>query len=247
MSGKIVVTRTLVQGKSFADAILSNIDSVHGDDFLFEPILQIKKNDDVMLPYLGNYTAVLVTSAHGCDVIPHRSEGFSPQFYCVGTATAARLIEKGYKPGIVMQSAKDLLDAVNARHAGSREDFLYLKGRDVSVDIKTSLELVQHRVEECEVYSAELSQCFSKVFLIMLMERKVGIITFFSRRTARHFATMVDDMGISNAIAGIQVLCISDAVVECLHSNFIESSVVSPTPDMSGMVRAIEDMLIANS
>lgn len=246
MSGKIVITRALEQGESFASVIMSKLDGVNEGDFLFEPLLEIEKDEDLVLPYLGHYSCIIVTSVHGCDLIPVKSEEFTPQFYCVGTATAGALIAKGYQPGIVMQTAKDLVDAVSARHAGSRERILYIKGRDVSVDMKASLSLVGHKVEECEVYRANLLKHFSKDFLLALKGRKIEIITFFSRRTARHFATMVDEMGISNAMTGIKVLCISNAVVGCFHSTFVGDFVVADSPDMSGMVKAIENILVTN-
>ncbi len=240
---RIVITRALEQGQEFANVVKSKINGVVDDDFLFEPLLSIRKHEDAVLPYLGNFSCIIVTSVNGCDLIPAKTEEFTPQFYCVGTATAGALMAKGYQPGIVMQTAKDLIDAVSARHSGSKESILYIKGRDVTVDVKMSLSLVGHKIEECEVYQADLAKSLSVDFLLALKSKKIKVVTFFSRRTASHFATMIDDMGISNAFTGIKALCISDAVVGCLHSTLVDNSVVADTPDMSGMVKALEAMV----
>lgn len=237
---KVLITRAEEQAQEFSRVLKAKIDGVTDNDLLMEPILHIHKNMDVALPYLSNFSIIIVTSVHGCDLIPTRTEEFIPQFYCVGTATASALIAKGYQPGIVMQSAKDLVDTVSARHSGERERILYLKGRNVSVDIKTSLALVGHKVQECEVYRADLAEKFSVRFLLALKSKDIGAISFFSSRTANHFGEMIDDMGISGAMSGIKALCISDAVVGCLHPVFVGNSIVAPTPDLSGMVKAVE-------
>jgi len=235
---KIVVTRALDQGQSFAASVISSVDSLSEGDFLFEPLLRIKHYDDVELPSFDDYSCIIVTSVHGAHIVPEKGDGDAPRFYCVGMATAAALMAKGYSPAIVMQNAKDLIEAITARHAGSRERILYLRARDVSVNMKASLGLVGHKVDECEVYAAQLVEQFSKDFLLAVKSKEIAAITFFSKRTAAHFATMVDSMGISHAMIGIKALCISDAVVGCLHSVFLDNSVVADTPDMSGMVKA---------
>ncbi|MGH1455924.1 MAG: uroporphyrinogen-III synthase [Alphaproteobacteria bacterium] len=237
---KIVITRAKGQAEEFAHVITAKIDGVEQGDIVYEPLLEIVENRDIKMPYLGNYSCVLVSSVHGCNILPKNEEEYSPQFYCVGVATANVLIAKGYRPGIVVQNARDLLDAVSARHSGSHEKMLYLRGRDISVDMKTSLRMVGHSLDEVEVYRVELAERFDMTFLLALKEKKIGLVTFFSRRTAKHFAKMVDDLGIAHAITGINALCMSDAVVECLHSAFNENILVADTPDMMGMVNALK-------
>ncbi len=238
--GKIVITRAMGQAQDFARHILSGIEGTDSNDLLFEPLLVIKMNDGVHFPYFGAYACVIISSVHGCDILPHNEDGASYQFYCVGVATAEALMEKGYHPSVVMQNMKDLLEVISARHSGLSERMLYLRGRDVSLDLNASLAGGGHVLDEVEVYQAELSDGFGAAFLLALKGGEVDIITFFSRRTAAHFARMVDEMGISHILSGINALCMSDAVVECLHSAFNGNCLVAETPDMSGMVDALK-------
>lgn len=232
---KVVITRAVGQAQMFRDFIFSDNAKLKFDDFFIEPILSINYFSADFLNF-KSYDGVFLTSVHAVHVLPLCPDDHVPSFYCVGQATAQALYDKGYNVHAVYASVRDMVSALAQFSPAS---FLYVRGRDVTMDIGSALLSNGGLVDEVEVYSADFVPSFSADFLTMLSEGKIGAVTFFSRRTALHFANMIDTYNLGASVRGIKALCISDAVVECLHSCFDDSVSVADTPDAIGMKNAV--------
>lgn len=239
-SQKIVITRPEAQGRAF----IERLEGCDSSGFLLEPLLSIRPMP-VSLPNPDLYDGVIVTSVHGADIFHLADPAWlGKPFYCVGGSVAAALKGKGVKNICLIASvAIALVQEVGALCRSDNSRILYLRGRDVAFDVKSTLTEANIRVDELVCYEALSVEKFSDTFLRSLENSEISAITFFSKRTATVFLECVRISNVQNNLKDIKALCISDGVLDYLHSVFGRNIVVSDTPDANGMLCIIRPFL----
>ena len=233
-SQKIVITRPKEQGRAF----IERLEDCNSSEFLLEPLLDIQFLS-VSLPDSNSYGGVIVTSIHSVDIFHHADPAWlEKRFYCVGESVAAALRDRGAKNiSLIAPMANELAQEIRKQGDCENLHLLYLRGKDVAFDMKNALENVSSDVDELICYEAIAATQFSDTFLRALNNHEIAAITFFSKRTAFAFLECVRVANVQKDLKGIKALCISDGVLECLHSIFGQNIVVSDTPDADGMLR----------
>ncbi len=221
---KIVLTRPQQQSEFFLQQIIENLQSVNmaadAGDFLIEPMMKIE-NKDITLPDLANYDGVITTSLHARKIIPAN--------------------KKCYNVGDYADTARELTEKIINENKSEKRRFLYLRGKDISFDIKGVLEAKSHIVDEIICYEARAVDKFSQDFLDYLSNNNISAISFFSKRTANIFIKLVYKYKIIDDLRDIKVLCISNSMLECCHSIFGNNIEVSSTPDALGMLEIVKN------
>ncbi len=233
-SQKIVITRPKEQGRAF----IERLEDCNSSEFLLEPLLNIQFLS-VSLPDSELYDGVIVTSIHSVDIFASADPAWlEKRFYCVGESVAAALKNKGVENICLVTSvAIDLAQKIGTLCVPEKTRFLYLRGKDVAFDMKNALMDAGDDVDELICYEAIAATKFSDTFIKALKNHEIAAITFFSKRTAFAFLECVRVSDVHKDLKGIKALCISEGVLECLHSIFGQNIVVSDTPDADGMLR----------
>lgn len=233
-SQKIVITRPEAQGRAF----IEHIEGCHSSEFLLEPLLDIQFLS-VSLPDSNSYDGVIITSIHSVDIFHSADPAWlKKRFYCVGESVAAALRDKGAKNiSLIAPMANELVQKIIKQGGFENSHLLYLRGKDIAFDVKSALKDADIKIDELVCYEAIAVTKFSDTFIRALNNHEIAAITFFSKRTALAFLECVRASNIQNKLKDIKALCISDGVLECLHSVFGQNIVVSDTPDADGMSR----------
>lgn len=263
MAKKIVITRANHQAQAFAAAIVNRVGGVSMNDFVFEPMSEI-----IHFPFhpskFAEYDGIIMTSMNAAVSLglnaPARDLLADKPFYCVGEHTKQKILSVGAqdvalcKPTAEELAKVMLKDCVLAAYGGKK--FLYLRGRNIFYDIKEALlanrgkQTADSSIDEVICYEARAVERFSPNIQDMLAPEAVGLITFFSKRTAEVFVKLWNEEiekeeGYKEALKGVKALCISSKVAEVVQGVFGKSScVVAKTPSMAGMIDKLENGLI---
>ncbi len=208
---KIVITRPKEQGLNFARQTCLDMDS-----FFFEPLIKIKYLD-VTLPDLDLYDGVITTSIHAKAVLPDN-------YPC-------------YDIGNYAPRAKDLADKIIRENRDKNLHLLYIRGADISFDMKEALS--QYQVDEIINYKALAVNGFSSELIQAFKSGNIGAVTFFSKRTAEIFVKLAISQGVLHYLSDIKALCISSSMVECLHPVFGNNIEVSNSPNARAMAQLV--------
>lgn len=234
----IVLTRPRNQAEKFARMLCSQVRAVGVADILIEPLLEVRKYKDVSVQNPQKYSCYIVTGIHAVDYMPKDIDD-NVRVLCVGQSVAERLADLGWKAELVAPAVRSLLHSLSVVDDYKSERMLYLCGRDVQVDLQAELKEKGYNIDTLEVYCADGVSGLSADFLNALENGEIGLMTFFSSRTAEQFVKLADKAGVSDLFSDIKVLCISDAVLGCVHSVCFEEMLVAETPDARGMIDAI--------
>ncbi len=259
MGKKILITRANHQAQAFAAATVNSLSGISMNDFVFEPMTEI-----VHYPFntarFEEYGGIIMTSMNAAVSLglnaPARDLLADKPFYCVGEQTKQKIISVGAQDvAICTSTAKELSEAMLKGDKVSLSDgkkFLYMRGRDVTFDIKEALtqgdntQKYKDRVDEIVCYEARAVERFSPNIAEALSPGDIGLVTFFSKRTAEVFVKLWNEAlekecEYKEAMDGVKALCISQNVAECVYDLFGKSvCIVSKTPDMNGMIQGIK-------
>jgi len=243
---KIVITRAADQGREFVDQVCGTVPNLSEDDFIYEPMLDIETHEVDISSV--QFDACIVTSANAIPALKENAHYLGKPIYCVGEKTAQKI--KAVLPSAVIHhynTAQELISSIGGQNIHNR--FLYMRGRDTSVDMGNELGQYKKTVHDVVCYTAKRAGKVSDVFINALMKDQIGCVCFFSRRTADIFIDVLKEYAKQSDqkyvdLIKFDVLCISEAVLNCFNTdNITLNAMVSATPDASGMVQVIEEYL----
>ena len=190
------------------------------------------------LPAAGNIDALIVTSARGFHGGGNDLGAYHDKpVYCVGAQSAHAARAAGFaRVYAATGTADDLIDLI-CTHEQSGANLLYLRGRDVSKDMKTAMEGRGYAVQSRIVYKALEVEEPAKDVLERLARHDVDAVGFYSKRSAEIFVKWIKAYGLEGSLSATKALCISDAVLECVRVLPWQDCSVSKMPDGDAMRR----------
>lgn len=201
-----------------------------------EPMLEIV-HLDVTLPDLTPFQAFIFTSANGVDALARLSDVRDKPVFAVGNATAARAAAHGFRD--INTGSGDLEELNKVLKDADPEEgvpVLHISGEHTAGDIAAQ----GVPVERIVAYRADQRPIFSAECLRLLDESAFAAAMFYSPRTAENFAALLQQESRTENISTIKALCISEAVVKCLHHLPWRDVQVADTPTRNGMLRLLE-------
>lgn len=239
----IVITRPKDQAIETAKEI-ENL----GLQALVEPLLDVRPLPYEM-PDLNAYQGIIFTSANS---VKYYTGEYDCPCFVVGEKTAERIkrtIEaKPHLSGrdhLLHEAAKNVED-LQQRIENTIEDnalpLLYVRGVDIAIDLKQNLELKDIIVEDLIVYDASLIKQLSDEFVAGVKEQKITAITVFSKRTALNLVRLIERYKLQKQLSTINVLSISESVLECVHSLKWKGTYASENPDLKSMLALIKSV-----
>lgn len=231
MSGAIVITRAKEQGQKFASAL-----SVFGFETLHAPMIKITP---LHFDAFGEAPdAFIATSANAFYEQDERLSSYlNVPVFSVGAATKAAAVNIGFSE--VHSADGDACDLVDllAAQFDSLKTLIYLRARHISRDITPDLQNHGFNVQERICYDVVATSSLP----LNLAQAQLQAITFFSKRTAEIFFSLMQDVHLPSSI---KYLCISDEVLECvrvLSGSATEHLFAARTPDHESMVTLVKE------
>ena len=159
-----------------------------------------------------NYTSIIFTSANAV-VNLNQSTLLDLKCYCVGEFTAKQAKKKGFRNIIVAGgSYKELRKVILNSKDNKNEKFLYLRGEFVSRDLEKDLNQHNFQVDSFVNYSTIPIRNFDKITKENLKNKLIDIVFIYSKKSAEHFLTLIQNNNLTSQCAGIQLRCLSKNV-----------------------------------
>lgn len=209
--GSVLLTRP--EGDSYE--IAQEIESLNYH-VICEPFLKVIY-DQVTLPDFKGYAGVIFTSANAVRAISKQIINFDIPVFCVGTQTYQTAVQAGFENAYNADGAVEDLVTLVREHT-STKPYLYIRGRDVSKDLKILMTDVQ--IEEVIAYHTDKVEEISPLTRQVIMRGEMGDILFFSKRTAEAFVDWVKNdpqsASIAAALKHTRALCLGRPMVQSL-------------------------------
>ena len=239
MTGEtIVITRPKGDGESLAKALYAK-----GFRLIHEPLTEIvlhhTERQALHRALMAEPDAIIATSRQAVNALALLSDLRDPFLICVGEATAHTAESLGFtRVAAAGGNSQRLIDYIMASYdEGSR--FLYISGKEVSVDLETMLATMQ--IERLALYEAVASHQLSDTLVEQIKRKQVDAVTFFSPRSAAIFSVLADRAGIAHTTARLQAFCLSDAIAKALSSSW-ESIHVADEPTLASMIECVDNV-----
>lgn len=233
----ILITRPEEDARDYARELEDE-----GFSCLVAPMLSFKAVD-FECPDLSFYDGILFTSAHAVRMLGEVS-GRDITAYCVGKYTADASRQAGFsKVEAAAGTGKDLAALVTDLPDVGAQRFLHVHGQHVAFPLVETLREQGISADGLVVYEAEKAACIPDHIMAALSDKKIDVVTFFSKRTAEAFIDCVRAQKLDESLQYTKVLSISDAVLECVRFCDWEEMYVSETPDRNGMMMRLKQIL----
>ncbi|MBU92042.1 MAG: hypothetical protein CML88_00740 [Rhodobiaceae bacterium] len=224
---KLIITRPLTDSKRMNDYFESR-----GVECLINPLLEItykKRNTNFL-----NYDHLIFTSRHAVRSLINKDLIFSKKkVHACGRSTYTEA--KDYASDNVFYFHENVNDLVNSfKSATSFEGskILYLRGHDVTVDLKSIFRGKSIEIDDCVEYVAREKIFFNKEVLREFNSGKQTSIIIFSSRTAEIFLKALKKYNLGNKTSIIMAYCISKNIASMLQVEGIRSKTLTePTED----------------
>ncbi len=235
MPMRLLITRPAEDARELADRL-----QALGHETTIEPMLTIAP-----VPYSfpdAPIAAIVLTSRHGARMIAGEFTRHLANVpgYCVGKATAEAARIAGFKH--VMDgggNAAALTAAVSGAFDSDNGVVLHARGRHTRGDIAGKLRRQGFDAREVIVYEAIATPELSLRARKAITSHALDGIVFLSPRTAQIFAVLVNNAGLTPALAGLDAYCLSDAVAAPL-AGLSMNDAIAGQPSLSALLDLLE-------
>lgn len=191
---------------------------------------------------------VLLTSANGARALAEASEQRTKPILAVGDTTAATAEGLGFSS--VVSAAGDgaaLAELARQRLDPTAGPLLHVSGVDVAPDLATALISSGVEVQRYALYDAREVPDLPESARAALQARALDAATFFSPRASEHFVKLVQEAGLSGALASVTAIAISPAALQPLSALPFKATVAAARPTRQAVLDEIDRLAEASA
>jgi uroporphyrinogen-III synthase len=183
--------------------------------------------------------AVAITSANAIPALMRL--GRELPVYAVGRATAAAAQGAGVPPRRVATGDGRALAALILRELSPEGGaILHLSGQEVREDFGQRLIAAGFSYRRVVAYAAAPTQGMSPEARQALADGRIDAVLLYSPRSAKLWAERVAEAGLTQALAGLVAVCLSEAVAAPLRSLPLKQVRIAPARDQKALLRCLE-------
>ena len=224
---KLIITRPIEDSKRMSSYFESR-----GFECIINPLLEIsyqKRNKD-----FDSYNSVILTSRHAVRSLIDKDKTFAKKtVYACGASTYKEA--KIFAPDneyVFYETVSDFVDKYKSTLHSISGKTLYLRGRDVSVDVKSIFKGTNIKIDDHIEYTADEKIFFSASALEEINNSEQAHVLIYSVRTANAFIKAIKKYNLSNKTSIIMSYCISTNIADVLQAAGIKSKILaSPAED----------------
>lgn len=212
-----------------------------GHDAIICPLMEIVPNVDAQTLNTKDLQAVLITSANGARALAAVSADRDLRILAVGVASAEAARNEGFRRVESADGDVDTLAALVQQTLDPKDGkLLHVAGSVTAGDLSGFLAQQGFEIEKVALYHANTADLLPRLIETGLKSQNFDAIVLFSPRTARIFASLVDQAGLRDSLRNISAFCLSPAVAETLRSTEFRDVQVSYRPDHQGILDLVD-------
>ena len=206
--------RVLLTRPKAESEVLASILRERGIDALIAPVMEILQYG-LELPSTAAYQAVLLTSGNAVDALADSTLETDLPIFCVGDATARKLLLTSFSDVRSASGASDDLVALVQRDLSKdKGSILYLSGMMVAADIGASLADAGFEIDRRVVYRAQAIERSDEAIVSALASGSVDGVFLYSPRSARIFVHHLKQANLEPMAKEMTAFCISHAAAD---------------------------------
>lgn len=209
---------------------------------LVEPVLGIEYVP-ADFPGITPNEVLVFTSANGVKAFARGADLRGNTVYTVGRNTADEAQRVGFtNVKTAAGTVDDLVDILLKEYVSTKDDILYVRGEEISKDLKRALLKGGITIRELTAYRSVPANNLSLDLLRALDTKEVAALLFFSAKGGGVFADLIEQYGRAHTTRTTKALCISGAVLQSVSVLPFGGSFVADTPDRYGMIKLLEQL-----
>jgi uroporphyrinogen-III synthase len=203
---RVLVTRPRGAAERTAELLRAR-----GHEAILSPLMEIRFVKGPEIP-LDGIQAILATSANGVHALARRTERRDLPVFAVGAQTAAATEAVGFSNVKSADGdARTLAASVRKWSQPADGILLHAAGLDRGDDLARLLAGNGFEIKTEQLYEAVEIRSLSDDAFAHLRSRALDAVLLFSPRSARLFAERVQQAHLTEALAGVVAICISQA------------------------------------
>lgn len=228
----LLLTRPLLDSKK-TKSILKK----YGHRVYIEPMFKIKYLNTKLAQ---NFDVILSTSSNGIRSLSRISQERDCSIITVGNGTMRVAREFGFTSVVSANgNVRDLVSYIREFYPQELK-FLYVRGEEISFNLKKALTEKGFSVEEAILYEAINRKKLTEKCKKFLMTNSIDGILFFSTRTAKTFCSLVERSNLLDSIKNITAYSMSKKITENLASYCWKNIITSSQPTQESILNCIE-------
>ncbi|APR98243.1 uroporphyrinogen-III synthase [Wolbachia endosymbiont of Folsomia candida] len=228
----ILLTRPLLDSLETRSALKR-----YGYKVCIEPIFTIKYlHPDISA---DEFDVVISTSKNSVKAFSHICKVDDLSIITVGNSTMQIAKDLGFSHILSADSNVDGLVAFIKVHYSSEIRFLYIRGQEVSCDLKKRLSDENFHVREVILYKTIIKKSLTNRCKNLLLDGKIDSVAFFSAQTARIFCSLILKSGLSHVTSNITAYTMSKNITDSLKSIKWKKIITSRLPSQESLVDII--------
>tara|TARA_Y100001970_G_scaffold294364_1_gene451628 strand:- start:47922 stop:48683 length:762 start_codon:yes stop_codon:yes gene_type:complete len=238
----VLITRP----KEDADHLASAIHTL-GANPLIMPMLNINYLEGSAPNFVG-VGGILFTSSNGVRALslrlPSEHSAFSIPIFAVGEATAEKARENGFSNIFVGNGdVKALISCVKSNLSPQTCELVHIAGVDVAGNLSRELGTLGFKIRTEVLYEAEPVKIIDYQLLNKIKSGKVDCILFFSTRTIKTFASLIESVDCSRSMVTIDAVCLSDTIAREAEILPWRQVVVCEQPTQQSLLTALRNLV----
>jgi uroporphyrinogen-III synthase len=228
---RLLLTRPQDDAESLASLLRAR-----GHIPIVAPLMEVHFFPGPPIP-LDGVQAVLATSANGVRAIASRTARRDVTIYAVGPQTAEAARQSGFP--IVTSADGDsaaLVETVAKDADPGKGALLHAAGTETAGRVRQALQAHGFRVETAILYEARPAETLPPLAADDLRADILDGVLLFSPRSAKTFAALVSDAGLSAHCARLIAFCISAATAEALGTLSFTRVAVAGGPNQDAIL-----------
>lgn len=210
-----------------------------GIESALEPLMDIRVRS-FPLPHLEDVGAIILTSLQAVAALTTLSLHKDCPVFCVGSETARRLREEGFKKIFMSaQGAQDLCALIQETYAPSVGRMIYLSGADISIPLDQLLQSQGYDVTRLICYEGILVPKFSDETCKKIKQNQISGVLLYSKRTAEHFMRLMDHLSALPLLKKMDAYILSPQILSGEHKTLFNRVIFPTVPQEEDLVALI--------
>ncbi|MGL9717947.1 MAG: uroporphyrinogen-III synthase [Wolbachia sp.] len=202
-----------------------------------EPVFTVKYLHPDISTY--EFDVVISTSKNSVKAFSQMCKVDDLPIITVGNSTMQAAKDLGFSDIISADSNVDGLISFIKNHYSIAVKFLYIRGQEISCDLKKRLSEEGFNVIEVILYKTIIKRSLTNRCKNLLSGGKINSVAFFSSQTARIFCSLVLKGGLSYATGDIIAYTMSKNIADSLKSIKWKKIVASRLPTRESLIDII--------
>ncbi|WP_353289300.1 uroporphyrinogen-III synthase [Wolbachia endosymbiont (group A) of Paraperithous gnathaulax] len=191
-----------------------NILRKYGYKVFIEPVFTIKYLNPDISAY--EFDVVISTSKNSVKALSQICKEDDFPIITVGNSTMQAAKNLGFSDIISADSNVDGLISFIKAHYSNAIKFLYIRGQEVSCNLKKRLSEEDFNVREVVLYKTIIKRNLTNRCKNLLLDGKIDSVAFFSSQTARIFCSLVLKSGLSHVMNNAVAYTMSKNIADSL-------------------------------